>query len=535
MNAHNQSRFGTARFATRAEIARAGYFRKTKTSLYALNAFGKMLWVPADLGSMSVVAGSQGGKGTSFIIPNTLSGVMPETSSIQLDLKGELSEVSQDMTPDGKICIYFNPTGMHGRAGNRFNPFSHLNKGSPSLVSDAQVTAENMIPRTSSGQGSAYFELRGQEFLTSIMLAVAERDGEVTAPALYEAVNLIPGGGERWIEFAFIMHSCGYELSFNVEEEIAVCRDDSSGGFRGIVGEVIKSVSPLADPQLRDALSPPFDFSLGQLCDPSRSTQFYLMCPPEKAQLWSPILKSIFVCAMIEKMRRPDAPRQVWMLDEAGQLGAFPLLLKLHSFAAGIGITNISIFQSSKQMDNLGPNGQAVILSSSALQINFAIRDIEEAKRISDILGVQTLKYDRRLNQAEATMRRREIVQELLRGGDPFELNARLGHFDQASSYQHEDRRPLRTPDEVMNGPEGEAFVFADGVRYPILAQRVPYFENRAFAYRYHPNPYYPPSDRVRVQTLFGKRWRRVHRTPVPERYAHLPQYRDGFWSTIER
>ncbi len=186
-------------------------------------------------------------------------------------------------------------------------------------------------------------------------------------------------------------------------------------------------------------------------------------------------------------------------------------------------------------MDNLGPSGRAIILSSAALQINFGIRDIEEAKRISDMLGIQTLKYDRRLNQAEAAMRRQEIVQELMRGGDPFELNARLSHMDRASAHQHDVRRPLRTADEVLHGPDGEAFIFVDGVRYPILAQRRKYFEERMFARRYHPNPFYPPSDCVQIQTRFGKRWRRVIREPVPAKWAHLPQYSDGFWSRIER
>lgn len=534
MSAHDQGRFGTARWATKSEVARAGYFRQTTSSLYALTAFGRPLWIPASIGSVCLVGGSQSGKGASFNVPNGCSGTLPNTSSIHLDFKGEGAVTCQQKPPDNKGCIYFNPTGMHGMPQDRLNPYSFLVKGSPTLVSDAQIVSENLCPRTSNPQG-AFFELRAQSFMSAIILAIVERDDVLTAPALYDAVNLIPGGGEAWVEFAYIMHSCGYDLSFNIEEEIAASRDDSSGGFRGVVAEILKAVSCLADPRLRAALSPPFSYTLDQLCDPTLPTQLWLMCPSESASLWAPIIKSIFVGAMIEKMRRPDAPRQVWFIDEAGQLGAFPLLIKLHTFAAGIGITVVSIFQSSRQMDSLGPNGRTIILSSAALQINFGIRDIEEAKRISDMLGVQTLKYDRRLNQAEAAMRRREIMQELIRGGDPFELNARLSHMDRASVHQHEERRHLRTPDEVLHGPEGEAFIFTDGVRYPILAQRKKYFESRMFAYRYHPNPFYPPTDRVQIQTRFGKRWRRVIREPVPAKWAHLPQYRDGYWSRIER
>ena len=423
---------------------------------------------------------------------------------------------------------------MHGRPQHRLNPVAFLKKGSSTLVADAQVLAENLCPRTNSANGG-YFELRAQAFLTAIILGLVARDGVLTLPALYDAVNLIPAGGDAWLDLAYELHASGFDIAFNIEEEIATSREDSTGGFRGIVGEVLKSISALADPNLRASLSPPYDLTLDQLCDEEQFYHLYLMCPPEAASLWSPIIKSFFVGAMIEKTRRPHAPRQFWVIDEAGQLGGFPLLIKLHTFGAGVGITPFTVFQSSKQMDNLGPNGRTIILSSSALQINFATRDIEEARRISDMLGVQTLEFDHGLKQGEAQARKRDLMHGLMDGHDPFALNAKLNQLQRAESFKSKERRALRTADEILASPEGQAILFADGVRYPILAQRKRYFETRMFAGRYHPNPFYPPSDKVQVMNWLGPRWRRVVREPVPKRFAHYPQYSDGFWSRIER
>ena len=48
------------------------------------------------------------------------------------------------------------------------------------------------------------------------------------------------------------------------------------------------------------------------------------------------------------------------------------------------------------------------------------------------------------------------------------------------------------------------------------------------------PNPQHPPMDRVRVQGRFGSKWLPVITERVPERFAHLPQYRSGQWSFVK-
>jgi len=120
-------------------------------------------------------------------------------------------------------------------------------------------------------------------------------------------VNLLSGGGQSWIDFAYEMHSFGIQVSVDVEEEIAAMREDRSGGFQGIIGELQKSVACLSDPLLSKAVSGPFDFELSDLCKPDTLIQLYLMVPPEMLELWGPVLRSIFTACMIEKSRKPQA------------------------------------------------------------------------------------------------------------------------------------------------------------------------------------------------------------------------------------
>ncbi|WP_282077150.1 type IV secretory system conjugative DNA transfer family protein [Epibacterium ulvae] len=533
MNAQNDTRFGSARWASGAEIARAGLFRQRPNSIFCGYYGGKALWYDGAAG-VTITAGARSGKLAQFSAANGFYGVLPKASTIDLDIKGEKAHITQNQTPDDKHCHYWCPAGSGNLPESRINPVGHLSIDNPNLVADVMTFAANICPRTSNPQG-AFFESRAQQFISGVSLALVKKYGVLTLPDLYDAVNLIPGGGEAWIDFAYEMHSSGFDLAYSCEEEIAASREDSSGGFKGIIGEMLKSVGALADPQLRASLSPPYDFDLKDLCRHDQFTRLFLIPPPESLQLWSPILKTFFVGAMNEKARRPNAPRQVWTIDEAGQLGAFPLLIKHYTLGAGLGITPISIFQASKQMDALGQDGRSILTSSAGLQISFAARDIDEATRTSKMLGVQTLSYDNTLHQSEAKAQRSELVHGIMKGGDPFELNARLSHLSGARIHQSKERRPLRTADEVLNAPDGDAFLFVDGLRYPAIIERRNYWQQRKWAGRYHPNPYHPPSDKVQVQTLFGARWRRVVRAPVPEKYAHLPQYRDGLWSYIAR
>ncbi len=531
MHDNEIDRFGSAAFADQRDIARAGLLKQMPHSLFIGFFHGRPLWY-SGMGGLLLTAGARSGKLRDVLGYNLCSGIHAPSMLI-LDMKGELAAISRDQTPDAKFCIYWNPAGLHGLPRHRINPVDYIRLDSPTLVSDVKVFCENMIPLSGSATG-AYFEQRGQEFLEALILTLVKVNGVLTLPALYHAINLIPGGGESWLDFAFEMHDSGIPIAVRIEEEIAASRDTAGNGFQGIIGEIFKAFACLSDPALMDSVSPPFTASLGQMCESAQAYQTYLMPPAEFIGPWGPVIKAMFVAGMVYKSRAPSAPMQTWVLDECAQLGRFPLAVKLFTYGAGIGIRPWAVFQSTYQMNALGPSAGNIMTSSAALRSYFAVRDIDSASAVSRMLGAETLEYDDQLMQGRARHAKQQAMQALLSGGDPFRAGLEYAHHKQAAQMRTKQHRLLRTPDEVMNEAPDKQFIFADGLEHPIYAERAAYYDQRLMTGRFHPNPYHPPADSVRVRTRFGHRWRRVITEPVPQSFAHYPQYGDGTWSRVE-
>ncbi len=527
-NEHN--RFGSAAWAQKSDVRRAGMFTQKPNALFVGFLGKRPLWYDG-AGGVLLIAGARGGKLRDFLGYNVCSGVCLGPMMI-LDMKGELAAISQNQTKDKKKCIYWNPQNLHGLPYHRINPVDYINIDNPALVSETKTYLKNKMP-LSGAPGAIYFESRGQELVEGIILTLVKLNGALTLPDLYRVINLIPSGGDEWLDFGFEMSESGYPISVRVEEEIAASRDNSSNGFQGILGEIFKAFACLSDPVLMESVSPPYDFSYAQMCDDGQATQVYLMPPAEYIDAWAPVIKDHFVAGMIHKSRKPQAPQQTWVIDECAQLGNFPLVPKLFTYGAGIGIRPVIVLQSSFQMKALGPDAQNIIISSAAFQIYFAVRDLETARTVSSMIGIQTLIYDDEQQQARAQFAKQQAMRSLLNGGDIFSAGLEYAHHKQLSEMQTKQGRLLRSPDEVLNEEPNKAYIFTDDLPKPLLSDRRAYYEQRFMAGRYHPNPYHPPLDQVQVKTLFGYGWRKVIKEPVPQAYAHYPQYQSGIWSRI--
>lgn len=405
------------------------------------------------------------------------------------------------------------------------------------LVSDVKVFWENLIAQGNE-YGTSYFKDRAREFGEALSLAIIELTGELSFPALYEAINLIPGGGEQWLDFSFHMSKSRFPIVRSVEAEIASGRGESGDGFRGILGELMRAVACLSDPLLMESVSPPYTLTIQEIVAGDHPWQLYLMPPAEFVQSWSPVIKSAFVSAMLLKSRAPSARRVTFFLDECGQLGGengFPLVPRLFTYGAGIGIQPVAVFQSNRQMSGLGPGAKELIQSSSAATLMFALRgDVESCRDCATRLGTQTLRYDDTLAQERAAHQRNQALQSLIQGGDPLHAALTMAQSGFEETHQTKQGRDLRTMDEIMNMPNDRAYFFHEDVPFPIELERRPYWFSRDLAGLYHPNPYHPPMDRMNVQTRWGQRMRPVIVEPVPARFAHLPQYRNGIWSHVK-
>lgn len=522
--------FGSARFAGPEEIARAGLFTRQPHSLLVGFFQGRGVWY-SDIAGGAAFAGPRAGKGNSLIAQNICSGIHTP-SMVILDIKGELAAISRDQTPDRKFCLYWNAQGLHGLPRHRINPLSHLRKDSPTLISDIKVFAANALNPSGSAQ-SIYFEGRGREFVEALCLAIVQRDGVLTFSALFRAINLLVVGGDAWLDLAFEMTESDIEFVRRIEAEIAASREDSSGGFKGIIGEISRAFSCLTSPDLMASVSPPFTASIEQIFESDQTYQLYLMPPGDMVEAWSMVIKTFVVAVRTLKARAPSAPRITVVLDEIGNLGAFPLAIGLYTRDAGLGLRPWGFWQSTAQMKALGPEAEKIIPASAGLQNWFGIRDDITAEALSRRMGYQTLHYVDEQRREAALHAKRKAAMAIFSGRNPIETAMELAHHARMAELPALKASPLMAPNEVLGLPPGKQIIFADGLAHPILADRIPYYELPFMAGRYHPNPYFPPEDRVKVRTRNGYAWRPVITEPVPRAFAHYPQYQDGTWSRI--
>lgn len=527
---NEEHRFGSATPADTSDIQAIGMFRQEPNSLLVGFHGNRPLWY-SGMGGLLLTAGARSGKMRDILAYNLCSGICASTI-VMLDVKGEGAAISQDQTPDGKFCAYWNPRGMHGLPKHRINPVDYIQIESSSIVSDTKVFCDNTLPLSGSSNAS-FFERRAQEIAEAIILVIAERDGVVTLPEFYRVLNALPANGDEWLNFAYDMSRSRFPIAQRIEEEIAAAQADSSGGFKGILGELFKGFASLSDPVLLESVSPPYDLSLSQLCEHDQRWQLYLMPPEECISPWSSVIKSLLVSAMIYKSRAPQAPQQTWILDECALLGKFPLAVKLYSYGAGIGIRPFGIFQSSKQMNVIQDDAETIITASAAIRSYFSVRDVTTATTLSRMIGTQTLAFEDEHKIAQARHAKRQAMQEFISGGDPLTASLNYAHFKKEAETPHLQQRWMRTTDEVMNTPADKQYIFADGLPGVLYADRKPYYEQRFMDGRFHPNPFYAPAGKVRVKSRFGHAWRNVVQMPVPPEYAHYPQYKDGVYSCI--
>lgn len=533
MTSHNEiTPFGSARWASHKQAEKIGLFRFHENAHYSGHLGKHNLYFNGDGGVLDF-AGARAGKGTCFIIQNICAGLGRKRTQIILACKGDLPQIAANQTADNKSVYCWNLEGRDGLLLDSLNPLEPLTASSPTLQADIKTVVQGLIPPSGDGKAK-YFEGRARDVMEGLLYALTLRDGEATLPALYHVINLALIGGAGWSEFADDMSAAASPLCFRIRKEIEVFQADPHGAMKDIIGEVTNAVSCLSDPNLMRVVSPPFSCSIADdLCGRDRFANLFIVCEAERMVTHAPIIKAMLSALFVTKARKPDAPRQEWVLDECALLGGFDLVPKLFSYGAGLGIRPWAIFQNPAQMDVLGHKARQIIMASAQLQRFYGIREPDTARLLSEMIGDQTLEIDDELVQGRADVDRRKLWNAVMHGADPFAVVKELHQKEYETTHKRKLRRRLVNPDEIRHLPNNRHLIFTDGLSGPLLAERTPYWQQRWMVGRYLGDPYHPPTDSVVVQTRWGARRRPVLTEPVPQQFAHLPQYRDGTWSYI--
>lgn len=536
MNAFNeQFRFGSAAWSGLEAAHRAGLTQEDGPVLGFLD--GRILRIPGD--SPIITIGGAGGGKLRDVLAFNLCGVRSKRGKwiapprmLVNDPRGELAAISiHNQVRLGKSAYCINPFALHGLPRLRVNPWALIDPKQPAFHADIKLLVADLITRSGSPT-SEYFELRAREWCEALVKMLVHYQGSVTMPDLYDIVNDLESA-DVWERIREAMLATPYPDVAKSAREIHEKRENAPKEYGGITGEIHKSLSFMSIPAVRETLSAS-DFSLDVLC--KENCNVYLMIPAEYAEILAPMQRAIVGAAMLHKQRIPSAPRVLFLIDEAAQLGRFESLLRGYSYGRGMGIRMWSVWQDTGQIArNFGRDALSGFLGSSQTRQFFAVRDLETAQMVSKMLGTQTLEYDAELDQAAARRNKAHIVRQLMDGEDPFEAGLNYAQQDRASVSRVKQARALMAPDEVLSMPENRQILFVSGLGLsPIYAEKYPYFTRAELAGGFMPNPYHPPIDKVRLPGFCGPRWHRVITERVPARFSHLPQYQSGEWSYIE-
>lgn len=525
-------RFGSAGWATRADIEKAGLFNRRGPQVGFFD--GQPLHLDSDA-PMLTVAGAGSGK-CRDVLSFVLCHLHAERLFV-LDLRGELGAISiHNFAARGINAYFWNPVDVAGGVlpHHRCNPLDVLTQDGGRLIADAQMIAESLVPFSHGGAGR-YFEQRARDWLSTFMVHLVEQQGHVDFAMLSRLVNSIEGDTDSWLNETERMLESKFPNVRRTVGEMLAKQADAPKEFGAVMGSAYANLSFLDDPVLLASLENP-EFSLAALCAEDKPSSFFLNVPHEYVGIWSPLIQCFFASAMLYKSRKPHAPRITMLIDEAGQMGNFPALLRAFTFGRGAGIRAWAFFQDLAQIKrNYGADALQSFVGSAQFRQFFGVRDYETAELISKMLGMETLEYVDPLQRERAKHGKWQALAGFLIGNDPLQSARDYKRYQTESEHRAKQTRRLMTPEEILAMPESRQIIFISSLNLrPIYAEKFAYYDRVEMAGKFLPNPYHPPQYSVRVMTEYGWHTCRVINFPVPPEVAHYPQYKSGWWSFID-
>jgi type IV secretion system protein VirD4 len=533
---YHSNHHGTAQFADYEMIERAGLYRAKQGLFLGFDDRGRILRSDT-MAAVFLQGGARSGKGD-HIIPWLVDGHYND-HVINMDWKGQNGAVSQLQVLQGRHVVNFAPRGGAGIVAHRINPVAYLNSTSLTLIPDATIFASNFVPFSGSLSGE-YFEATAQRWTKGVAVTLARITGQVTLPQLSDLMALFASPSDEWLSFEERMTEMPESFIQGVVEDCRTMTESdnsNAGGFTGAKGELAKAFACMADPQLREALSPPYSWCISELtkenCTP---TVLNIMEEMHFSESSAPVIKSIYSAAYIYKTRHKAARRQVWCLDEVGNIKSWPFAVTLATAAAGYGIRAIYVIQSRAQLNNLAPNAGATIPNSCGTQIIKGIRSDVEAIPVSRMLGTATIQREDFNNNRSADEEAWNHYWQALNGeADSWEAACTHERVRPRATHTVTAPRPLRTTDELLSTNDRKAFVFMSGTLERPAKVHVPqYWTRRDLAGRFLEDPYHSNGGKVSVRGMFGQRNRRVITQAVPAKYSAWPQYANGTWSFVD-
>jgi type IV secretion system protein VirD4 len=455
----NAETYGSARWATRVEIKKAGLLGNTGVILgkHANN------YLRHD-GPEHVLcfAPTRSGKGVGLVIPTLLTW---PGSAIVHDIKGENWELTAGFRSSFSRALLFDPTNAESAA---YNPLLEVRRGICE-VRDVQNVADILVDPEGSLEKRNHWEKTSHALLVGAILHVlySEPDKTLAGVAAFlsdpkrsiestlAAMMMTPHLGNAGVHP--VVASAARELLNKSENERS-----------GVLSTAMSFLGLYRDPVVAH-VTRRCDWRIADLIDGERPTSLYLVIPPSDISRTKPLIRLMLnqIGRRLTEELNPDQDRHrvLMMLDEFPALGRLDFFESALAFMAGYGLKAFLIAQSLNQIEKAYGQHNAV-LDNCHVRVAFATNDNETAKRVSESLGTAT---EMRAMKNYAGHR----------------LSPWLGHLMVSRS---ETSRPLLTQGEILQLPETDEVVMIGGTS-PIRAKKAQYYVDPRLMKRILPPP----------------------------------------------
>lgn len=465
---------GATRFASKAELVKAGFYSKFAGLYVGQDRKGHYLRYGGPE-HVACYAPTRSGKGVGLVIPNCL---LYESTLVCLDVKKENWAATAGIREAaGQKVFLFDPLAPDG-ATARYNPLSYVRRETIDAFEDIQRIAQMIFPHVSGDQ--AFWTDSARSAFTGAAGFLAETPEMPLT--IGEVLRLLSSsdGAQAMLERIEARRQAGKPYT----EATVKALEDYLKGSADLVNSIRKTITAKLslwfNPRI-DAATAESDFDLRELRNSLHA--IYIGVTPDNIARLRPLL-ALFFQQLIDLTVRtlpqhdPRAKHQVLLLlDEFPLLGPMPVLADAFAFVAGYNIRIMLIMQSKAQLrdrDLYGPDKAEAILDNCGLEVVFGTKDLKLSEELSARLGYDT-------------------VEAASRSGPRF---WRVLRRDKLHMTQSDQRRALLLPQEIVRLDPTDAILIRPGM-YPISAKRIRYYLDNTFTRLLRSPPIVPPIEVV--------------------------------------
>lgn len=463
--ASNVTTYGSARWADRRDIRRAGLLRDAGVFL---GSFEQSYLRHDGPEHVLAFAPTRSGKGVGLVVPTLLSWT---GSAVIHDIKGENWLLTAGWRATFGHAVLFNPTDARSA---RYNPLLEVRRGEHE-VRDAQNIADILVDPEGALERRNHWEKTSHSLLVGAILHVLYAEEEKTLARVATVLSDPQRTFVATLKQMMSTNHLGTKESPCVHPVVASAAREvlnkSENERSGVLSTAMSFLGLYRDPTVAEVTSR-CDWRITDLVEGATPLSLYLVIPPSDIARTKPLVRLILNQIgrrLTEKLEgERGAPRRhqlLMMLDEFPALGRLDFFETSLAFMAGYGIRAFLIAQSLNQIEKAYSEHNS-ILDNCHVRIAFSTNDERTARRISDALGQAT-------------------EQRAMRNYAGHRLAPWLAHV---MVSRQETARPLLTQGEVMQLPASDELVMISGMA-PIRARKLRYFEDVNFQGRLLPAP----------------------------------------------